>query len=34
MRTNLNPNIWGPKTWFFIDSIILSYPDNPSNEDK
>ncbi len=34
MKFNFNPNIWGPKGWFFIDTIILSYPNNPSNEDK
>lgn len=34
MKSNFNPNIWGPKAWFFIDTIILSYPNNPSNTDK
>ena len=34
MKFNFNPNIWGPKAWFFIDSIVLSYPNNPTNEDK
>lgn len=33
MRLNLNPKIWGPKAWFFIESCILSYPDKPTNED-
>jgi len=33
-RHNFNPNIWGPKAWFFLDSIALSYPDNPSNNQK
>ena len=33
-RININPNIWGPKGWFFLDSIILSYPLNPSFDDK
>ena len=33
-RYNFNPNIWGPKGWFFLDTIILSYPDNPTNEQK
>lgn len=27
-RKNYNPTFWGPKAWFFIDSIILSLPDN------
>ena len=31
MRLNFNPNIWGPSAWFFIESSILSYPDNPNN---
>ena len=34
MKFNFNPNIWGPKAWFFIDSIVLSYPNNPSNTEK
>ena len=34
MRNNFNPKIWGPSGWFFIDSIVLSYPDNPTYEDK
>lgn len=24
---NLNPKIWGPHGWFFIESIVLSLPD-------
>ncbi len=31
---NLNPTIWGPPTWFLMFSIILAYPDNPSENDK
>ena len=34
MRHNLNPEIWGPHAWFFIESSVLSYPDNPSSSDK
>lgn len=34
MRINLNPEIWGPKAWFFIESAIISYPDNPTNIEK
>ena len=34
MRNNFNPNIWGPSGWFFIDTIVLSYPDKPSYEEK
>jgi hypothetical protein len=33
-RVNINSNIWGPKAWFFLDSVILSYPLNPSYDDK
>ena len=33
-RTNYNPSIWGPKGWFFLDTIILSYPNNPDNNHK
>lgn len=29
MRLNLNPKIWGSHGWFFIDGIILGYPDKP-----
>lgn len=32
-RINIDSNIWGPKAWFFIDNIILSYPDRPNYED-
>jgi len=31
---NFNPEIWGPKGWFFLDTIIMSYPDNPTNKQK
>lgn len=33
-RYNYNPKIWGPYAWFYHDTIILSYPDDPTNEDK
>ena len=33
-RINIDSNIWGPKAWFFLDSVILSYPLNPSFDDK
>jgi hypothetical protein len=26
-RDNLASEIWGPKGWFFIDSIVLGYPE-------
>ena len=31
---NLNPNVWGPHGWFFIDSIVLSLPNILSYEQK
>jgi len=34
IRTNYNPSIWGPKGWFFLDTIILSYPINPDDTHK
>jgi hypothetical protein len=33
-RYNFNPSVWGPKAWFFLDSVVLSYPDNPTNLQK
>ena len=34
IRTDLNPEIWGPFGWFFSDSICLSYPTNPTINEK
>ena len=34
MSIDYNPKIWGPKAWFFIETIILSYPNNPTLNDK
>jgi hypothetical protein len=34
IEINLNPKIWGPHAWFFIESIIISYPKNPTIEEK
>jgi hypothetical protein len=31
---NLNPTVWGPHGWFFIDSIVLSLPNKLSYEQK
>ena len=31
---NLNPRIWGPHAWFFLDSVILSLPNRLNNEQK
>lgn len=34
MRTDFNPEIWGPHTWFFIETVVMSYPKNPSQKEK
>lgn len=31
---NINPNIWGPCSWDFFYYIALSYPKNPTYDDK
>ena len=33
-RINLDPKIWGPYGWLFIQSSILTYPNNPSENEK
>lgn len=33
-RSNFNPEVWGPNGWFFLDTIVLSYPENPSEKHK
>lgn len=30
----MNSTIWGPPTWFFLHTVTLKYPDNPSDSDK
>ena len=30
----MDPEIWGPHGWYFLHSITLAYPDNPTNDDK
>ena len=30
----MEPEVWGPHAWQFLHSITLSYPDNPTLEDK
>jgi hypothetical protein len=30
----MNPDIWGPHAWFFLYSVALAYPEDPTNEDK
>lgn len=34
MRINLNPKKWGPLTWNFLESCVIGYPDNPTDENK
>ena len=34
IRIDLDSSIWGPNGWFFIDSICLSYPLNPTFSEK
>lgn len=31
---NIDPKIWGPPTWDFLHYVTLSYPDNPTQEEK
>lgn len=31
---NLNPKVWGPHTWFFLDSVVLSLPNKLNYEQK
>uniref|UniRef100_A0A6C0CYP4 thiol oxidase n=1 Tax=viral metagenome TaxID=1070528 RepID=A0A6C0CYP4_9ZZZZ len=33
-NTGLNSNIWGPGAWIFLHSISLTYPNNPTENDK
>jgi hypothetical protein len=30
----MDPTIWGPKLWFFIHTIALNFPENPTFEQK
>ena len=30
----MDPNVWGEKCWFFLHTISLNFPDNPSMQDK
>ena len=29
--TILDPEIWGPHFWFFINTLALNYPNNPND---
>ena len=33
MRQNFDPTIWGPKAWFFLETITMAYPISPSEEE-
>ena len=30
----MDPKVWGPHAWFFLHSITLAYPKNPTDKDK
>ena len=30
----MDPEIWGPHAWIFLHSITITYPENPSKNDK
>jgi hypothetical protein len=30
----MDPEIWGPKAWFFLHTITFNYPEHPSENDK
>lgn len=34
IRHNYDPEIWGGHGWFFLETIALSYPINPTDEQK
>ena len=29
----MDPTVWGPKLWFFIHTVALNFPNNPSFEE-
>src|ERR1700744_3125039 len=31
---NIDPKLWGPPTWDFLYYVALSYPDNPTQQEK
>lgn len=33
-RNALAPVVWGPRAWFFLESIALGYPEEPSDDEK
>jgi hypothetical protein len=30
----MNPKFWGPHGWYFLHSVTMNYPKNPSDKDK
>ena len=34
MRQNFDSNIWGPHAWFFLETICMAYPKDPTFEEK
>lgn len=30
----MNPKFWGPHGWYFLHSVTMNYPKNPSEQDK
>ena len=30
----MDPEIWGPHAWVFLHSITITYPENPTEQDK
>ena len=34
MRQNFEPEIWGPKAWFFLESVAMAYSTDPTYEEK
>jgi hypothetical protein len=33
-KNSFNPELWGSSGWIFLQHVALSYPSNPTNEDK
>jgi len=34
LRRNFNPKIWGPGSWDLVHLVAMSYPPNPSTQDR
>ena len=30
----MNPKFWGPHGWYFLHSVTMHYPKNPSEQEK